>query len=285
MKTIQKLLLLLSSPFMVNGIPMAHSAEGKLQETMGVMQFEGSGGGGLVPWATIAGGSSRDEAAGSVFSTRVSVDDYQLNVWGAAIGLRDRIEISAAHQTFDLSKLGGEISQNVMGVKVRMFGDVVYGDAPQMALGAQYKRLLNPEVAYAVGADHGDTGMDLYVAMSKAHLGALWGRNVFWNLTVRATEANQYGLLGFGGDQDDGYKAMLEGSAAVFLRRELALGVEYRQKPDNLGFAEEQDASDLFIAFIPNKQFSLVGGWADLGAIAGAENQEGPYLSLSANLW
>lgn len=285
MKTLPTLLLLLSALLAMTVMPIAYGADGKLQETTGVMQFEGSGGGGLVPWATIAGGSSRDETAGSVFSTRVSVDDYQLNVWGAAIGLRDRIEISAAHQTFDLSKLGGEISQNVMGIKLRLLGDVVYGDAPQMALGAQYKRLLNPEIAYAVGADHGDTGMDLYLAMSKAHLGALFGRNVFWNLTVRATEANQYGLLGFGGDKHNGYEPMLEGSAAVFLRRALAVGIEYRQKPDNLGFAEEQDASDVFVAFIPNTQFSLVGGWANLGAIAGAENQEGPYLSLSANLW
>lgn len=277
--------LLLAVPLVLGGMPVAHAEHGKLQEAAGVMQFEGSGGGGLVPWATIAGGSSRDETAGTVFSTRVSVDDYQMNVWGAAIGMRDRIEVSAAHQTFDLSKLGGEISQNVMGVKVRMFGDVVYGNAPQMAVGAQYKRLINTDIAQAVGADDADTGMDLYVAMSKAHLGALFGRNVFWNLTIRATEANQYGLLGFGGDKHDTYEAMIEGSAAVFLQRSLAIGAEYRQKPDNLGFAKEEDARDLFVAFIPNKQFSLTGGWADLGDIAGAKNQDGPYLSLSANLW
>ncbi len=265
--------------------PTLYAAEGKLQETTGAMQFEGSAGGGLVPWAVIAGGSAREETAATVFSTRVSVDNYHMNVWGATLGLYDRVEISAAHQMFDLTKMGGEISQNILGLKVRVTGDVVYNDLPQIAVGLQYKELQDNAIATAVGADDADSGTDIYLAMSKAHLGAVFGHNLFWDLTVRATQANQFGLLGFGGDKNDSYEAMIEGSVAVFLRRTFAVGMEYRQKPDNLSFAEEQDAGDVFVAYIPNKQFNFVLGWADLGDIAGAENQQGPYLSLAAHLW
>lgn len=265
--------------------PLTHAAEGKLQEATGVIQAEGSGGGGLVPWAVIAGGGSRDETAAAVFSSRLSLDDYQLNVWGAAVGIYDRIELSAAHQTFDLGELAGEISQNVIGVKVRLYGDVIYSEAPEIAAGLQYKTLLDTDIATAMDADDTKSGEDFYFALSKAHLGALFGHNLFWDLTVRATQANQFGLLGYGGDKNTSYQAMLEGSMAVFVQRSLAVGMEYRQKPDNLSYAEEQDAADLFVAYIPNKHYRLIAGWADLGNIAGAENQQGLYLSLAAHVW
>lgn len=263
----------------------AFSAAGKLQETSGVMQAEGSGGGGLVPWAVIAGGSSREETAATIFSSRVSLDNYHLNVWGAALGLYDRVEISVAHQMFDLTKTGGEISQNILGVKMRLSGDIIYSTLPQMAVGIQHRELQDTEVASAAGAQDTDSGNDVYLALSKAHLGLLSGYNLFWDLTLRATKANQYGLLGYGGDRNNHYEPMLEGAVAVFLKRTVALGLEYRQKPDNLSFAKEQDAADAFIAYIPNKEFSFVIGWADMGDIAGAENQQGPYLSLAAHLW
>lgn len=265
--------------------PPLYAAGGKLQETTGAMQFEGSAGGGLVPWAVIAGGGAREETAATVFSSRVSVDNYHMNVWGAALGLYDRVEISAAYQMFDLTKMGGEIRQNILGAKVRIFGDVIYNDIPQLAAGVQYKELKDSEIAAAIGADDADSGTDIYVAMSKAHLGVVFGHNLFWDITVRATRANQFGLLGFGGDKNNSYEAMIEGSVAVFLRRTFVVGMEYRQKPDNLSFAVEDDAADMFVAYIPNKQFNLVLGWVDLGDIAGAENQQGPYLSLAAHLW
>lgn len=263
----------------------AWAGAGKLQETAGVTQVEGSGGGGLVPWATLAGYDSRDEHSASVFATRVSVDDYRLHAWGAAFGWHDRVELSAAHLTFDLTDTAFEISQNVYGAKVRITGDVIYSSQPQISAGLQYKELQDTTLAEAVGAKDFDNGTDFYVTATKAHLGAAFGYNLLWNLTLRATRANQFGLLGFGGDNNDRYELMGEGSLALLLSRSLALGVEYRQKPDNLGFAEEEDAADIFIAYIPNKHFNLTAAWADLGSIAGKKNQTGPYLSLTGYLW
>lgn len=264
---------------------LAWAGSGKLQETAGVTQIEGSSGGGLVPWATLAGYDSREETSASVFATRVSTDDYRLHAWGGAFSWHDRIELSATHQTFDLTATAFEISQNVLGAKVRVYGDVIYSRWPQVSVGAQYKELLDTTLAEAVGAKDFDNGTDFYLAATKAHLGALFGYNLVWDLTLRGTKANQFGLLGFGGDQNNSYEIMGEGSLAILFSRSLALGVEYRQKPDNLGFAEEEDAADIFVAYIPNKQFNLTVAWVDLGSIAGSDKQTGPYVSLTGYLW
>lgn len=269
-------------------VPLATAGEGKLQETAGVTQVEGSGGGGLVPWAILSGYDSRDQTAASAFMTRVSLDDYRLQMWGASVSVRDRLEVSFARQTFELRDIPfgeREINQQVMGLKARVSGDVVYSALPQLSVGVQYKTLQNDAIATAAGAEDTDHGTDFYVAATKAHLGAALGYNLVWNLTLRATKANQFGLLGFGGDLNDDYELMGEGSLAILFRRQFALGVEYRQKPDNLSFAEEQDAYDVFLAYIPNKHFNLTGAWVNLGSIAGADDQSGAYLSLTGYLW
>lgn len=73
------------------------------------------------------------------------------------------------------------------------------------------------------------------------------------------------------------------------LRRDLAVGVEFRAKPDNLnasvlgtGALKEDDWKDVFIAWTPNKHVSLTAAWVDLGRIAPAlqpQRQSGTYLS------
>lgn len=264
---------------------LTFAGEGKLQETAGVTQIEGSSGGGLVPWATLAGYDSRDEFSLSAFSTRVSVDDFRLYAFGAALSLYDRVELSVARQTFDLIDTPYEINQNIIGAKVRLYGDVVYSTWPQLSAGIQYKELQDTLLAELVSADETDNGTDFYLAASKAHLGALFGYNLFWDLTLRSTKANQFGLLGYGGANNDRYEVMVEGSIAVLLGRNVALGMEYRQKPDNLAGLEEEDALDVFVAYIPNKHFNLTAAWVDLGTIAGSDPQSGPYFSFTGYLW
>ena len=63
-------------------------------------------------------------------------------------------------------------------------------------------------------------------------------------------------------------------------RDNLALGIEYRDKPDNLSVFREQAASDVFVAWFPNKHVAVVGAWADLGGIATLDDQRGAYLSV-----
>lgn len=265
------------------------AGDGKIVATAGLTQVEGSGGGGLVPWATLSGYDTRDEISFGAFNTRVNVDDFRLQSWGLSASLYDRIELSVAQQTFDLTTIGGDIRQNILGLKARLYGDVVYSVWPQISLGIQHKTLIDqntavsPNTADALGADNSDHGTDIYLAMTKVHLGLVCGYNFVWNLNLRATKANEMGLLGYGGPDNKSYELMTEASAGVLLNQHLAFGLEYRQKPDNLGLKED-DWKDVFITYIPNKNMSITLAWAELGTIAGLKDQNGWYVSLNASL-
>ena len=60
----------------------------------------------------------------------------------------------------------------------------------------------------------------------------------------------------------------------------LALGAEFRGKPDSLGIAREDNAWDVFMAWAPNKHASLTLAYVDLGNIVIEDDQRGWYLSL-----
>ena len=79
---------------------------GKLMATAGVIQVEGAGGGGLVPWATITGYGSRDSYGANVHYTYVGTQDYKLASYGVAVGIADRVELSLAKQRFTGSLAG-----------------------------------------------------------------------------------------------------------------------------------------------------------------------------------
>jgi len=254
------------------------AADGKLIATPGVSQVEGSAGGGLVPWAQLAGYASQDEVAANVFCSQAKVDDFRLRSCGAQLNLYDRVELSLAHQTFRVDALDTDIEQRIFGAKVRLYGDLVYSPWPMVSLGMQYKHLDDNDVAKALNAKD-SSGTDWYLAASKLHLGAVAGYNLFWNITARYTDANELGLLGFGGPGEN-KEVQWESSAAIFFSRELAVGVEYRQKPDNLNL-DEDDWADIFVAWIPNKDISVTAAWLDLGSIAGSDDQHGLYLSLT----
>jgi len=256
----------------------------KLLLTGGVSQVEGSAGGGLTPWAVIGGYGSRNQTGGNVYYTNVDTQDYKVTSYGALVGIHDRVEISYARQDFDLQKIGGAlglgdgytISQDAIGVKVRLIGDAVLQQdswLPQIAVGAQFKSNKNGALVKALGA-RDDSGTDYYVSATKLYL--KYGLLV--NGTLRATKANQYGILGYGGIDDD-YHLQFEGSVAYLINRKLAIGAEVRTKPDNLGVAKEGAAVDAFVAYAVNKHISATLAYADLGNIV-TRRQSGLYASL-----
>ncbi|MCG9708076.1 MULTISPECIES: DUF3034 family protein [unclassified Pseudoalteromonas] len=254
------------------------AASGKLLATPGVSQVEGSAGGGIVPWAQLAGYASDDEIAINGFCSRADVSDYSLDVCGAQLNIYDRVEFSYAEQRFEVPALNTDIEQSITGAKVRLYGDIVYSKWPQLSLGVQHKSLDDGSIANLLGAED-TSGTDIYLAASKLHLGALVGYNWFWNTTFRYSDANQLGLLGFGGPDSD-KELLFEASTAVFLTHQIAVGVEYREKSNNLGLGE-QDWQDVFVAWFPNKYVSVTAAWLDLGSIAGAKDQTGWYLSVT----
>jgi hypothetical protein len=264
--------------------PAFAHAQGRLLATGGATQIEGAAGGGLVPMALIAGYGTRDEIGGTIFGTFVNTGKFRLYSAGAAAGFYDRFEVSIAQQHFNLGSTvpGESIEQDIVGVKLKLAGDAVFEQdrwMPQIAAGVQYRDNRDFDlVPRALGAKRGHD-FDFYLAATKVYLGALAGRNVLLNGVVRATRANQLGLLGFGGDKHDSYQPQFEGTAGVFLTDNLLLGAEYRSKPDNLSVFREQAWSDVFVAWVPNKRVAVVGAYAKLGDIADKQNQHGWYLS------
>ena len=264
---------------------------GKLMATAGVVQVEGAGGGGLVPWATITGYGSRDSYGANVHYTYVGTQDYKLASYGVAVGIADRVELSLAKQRFtgSLAPLNNlRIDQDIYGVKVKLAGDIVYDQdtwMPQIAAGVMVKRNNGIGGLGAVtnvkdlGAKS-DSGIDYYLAATKLFL----DQSLLVNATVRATKANQMGILGFGGDKSDRYQAMLESSVAYLLNRQWVVGAEYRMKPRNLGADNEKDYYDAFVAWFPSKNLSLTLAYVSLGDITiyNPKRQDGVYLSVQA---
>lgn len=271
------------------GLPQLAAAQesGRLLATSGVAQLEGAGGGGLVPWALITGYGTRDAIGANAHYTFDVLPSFTLHSAGAAIGLYDRVELSYAHEWFNTGSTGAKLgigsgyqfNLDVLGAKVRLFGDAVYDQdrwVPQVAFGLQYKQSQNAGVLRAIGARAAD-GEDYYLSATKL----LLAESVLLDVTARATKANQFGLLGFGGDRHQGYSAQFEGSAALLLRRDFAIGTEVRTKPDNLGFAHEGTAYDIFAAYFLSKNLSATAAFTAMGPIANQGNQNGFYFSLS----
>jgi Protein of unknown function (DUF3034) len=262
---------------------------GKLLATGGVSQVEGAGGGGITSWAMITGYGTRDGIGANAHYTDVSLPDYNLHTAGVAVGLFDRLELSYAWQGFDTQDVGGTLGlgrgftfhQNIYGAKLKVIGDAIYDQdswLPQISVGVQHKENDRPAIA-AVGGK-GSVGTDFYLAASKLFL----AESVLVNATLRETKANQFGILGFGGDKHNDYSTQFEGSTAYLFSRQFATGVELRTKPSNLSIAHEGAAWDLFAAYFFNKNLSLTAAYADLGNIVIKNDQHGAYLSLQAGL-
>lgn len=183
----------------------------------------------------------------------------------------------------------------MLGLKLKVAGDAILDSdswMPQIAVGLEHKQV-RPGSLQSVFDFLGvrDSGTDVYVSATKLFL----GQGLLLNATVRSTNANQNGLLGFGGKAQARSSRSLqtEVSVAYLLSKNLAIGAEYRQKPNNLealgaasglgnGLAED-DWKDLFIAWAPSKHLSLTLAYVDLGrivpGITEGRRQTGYYLS------
>lgn len=260
-------------------------AGGKLLLTNGVTTIEGSSGGGISTWSLIAGNETVDGIGGSAHVSFILLPDYRSESHGIAIGIHDRLELSYARQNLNTRAVGAKLgigrgymlNQDVFGAKVRLAGDAVYGSAymPQIAVGMQYKHNLDAPIVAAVGGRHA-SGTDVYIAATKL----LLRQSILVGATARFTKANQNGLLGFGGDRGRNRTVQVESTLGYQVSRRLIVGGEYRSKPDNLGFAKENDWKTAYAAYAITKNVTATAAYVDLGAIATAERQRGGFLSL-----
>jgi hypothetical protein len=273
--------------------------EGKLPLTAGFSDLEGAGGGGLVPLAFVTGYGSDTSWGANAHFTNIQLRDLHLYTYGVAAGVLDRFELSYTHQQLDITGTaldGLGVRQDVFGLKIKLLGDAIYGQdswLPQMALGAQYKHndgiknaahvglagLINP-VQLGAQAEH---ATDFYLAATKVFL----AQSLVVNAVVRETKANQFGLLGFGGDRHRGYSTKPEGTIAYMLTRKLAVGGEIRTGPHNLNVDDQTNAWTLFAAWTPTRNLSLVAAYLNIGSVLApvtgvTRRQDGPYLSVQA---
>jgi hypothetical protein len=273
------------------------AGSGKLLLTGGVSTIDGAAGGGLSPWAVTGSYATQGEWGATAYATTARTGDYGLNGYGAALSFGDRVEASLARQDFDthnnlaaLGLAGLHLKQDIVGLKLRLAGDAVLDSdswMPQLAVGLLHKRAdvgaLGPTLTGALGAK--TSGTELYLSATKLFLAP----GMLVNATLRATQANQGGLLGFGGAQGQGTRLQPEISLAYLVNRSLAVGIEARAKPDNLnrsalgdGALKEDDWFDVFVAWAPSKTVSVTAAWVDLGRIVPAlqpRRQTGGYLS------
>ncbi len=265
---------------------------GKLPLTAGFSDIDGAGGGGLVPWALITGYGTADSWGANAHYTFVPLRDFRLESYGVAVAALDRIEASFTQDKFDVTGTdlnGLSVEQQIYGLKVRLTGDAVYDQdswAPQTAAGVQYKRntgisntsgLVNVRQLGALSAN----GIDFYLSATKVYL----AQSLLLNLTLRYTNANEFGLLGFGGDLKHARSVQPEATVAYILTRKIAVGVEYKARPDNLTVDHEHDAGDAFVAWTASRHVSVVAAYVRLGDILGpatgqTRNQQGAYVSL-----
>ena len=301
-------LLPLLATFAMATTGWAHADTGKLLLTGGVSTIAGSAGGGITPWAVIGSNATEGEVGFTGYATRAATQDYSLNGYGVAVGLHDRVELSLARQDFDASPAfalngiapfgvtpGQHIKMDVVGLKVKVAGDAVL-DAdhwmPQIAVGLEHKQVHPGSIGSVLDfLGTKKSGTDVYVSATKL----LLGQSLLLNGTLRYTNANQNGLLGFGSAAPGKNSRSLqpEFSVAYLLSKNVAVGAEYRFKPNNLqalgaaaglGAAlREDDWKDLFVAWAPNKNLSFTLAYVDLGRIVpGVTNnrrQTGYYLS------
>lgn len=260
----------------------AAAADGRLLGSGGVLSVDGSAGGGLVPWAVIAGHSGSGQWDVLASASLVDTGDFDLRTGALALGWNNRLELSFARLSLGLDALvrtgqfpDERLDTDVIGAKLRLGGDLVYGRAPQIAVGVQWRRSRDGELVRFASADD-DQGFDVYLSASKLWIDGIASRRTLASLTVRSTDANQLGLVGF----SDRRSITLESSVAVFVHPNWLVGVEYRGKPDQLEFAREDAWSDVFVAWLPSRHWHLALAYADLGSIGGIDGQRGLYFSV-----
>jgi hypothetical protein len=239
---------------------------GGLVTTGAVTEVGGAAGGGIVPWALIGGYTTEDQIGGTAFYTHVFLRNYQLATYGGLFAISNRVELSFAHQDFQLGSTGAtldgkiigalglpastpesalphplqldnvDLKQDIFGAKVRLYGNAVYDQdtlIPEISAGYEYHHNENVSFVRAIGTR--PSGSEYYLAATKVWLNGLFGHYTMVSGTLDFTNAIQNGLLGFGGvgpnGPKNGYHVEPEFAVGYWLNNNIVIGGEYRFMP------------------------------------------------------
>ncbi len=284
-----------------------------------LLTIDSGGGGAIVPWAYISN-APKDGGVGMPSAsiwTWVS-DSYTINFWPVAVSIGDRLEFGFAYQNLDISTLKSDLrgdSYAALGGAARLDAgldnlQMITAHAkfqflketetlPAMAISVSYKKALDvdelddnltdsvrtdvgltgaPKVMEWLGVDD-DSGFEVNLMATK-----LWKTKIpiLTAVNLRYTQANQLGFLGF----SDDWSLNPEFTLAILPEPNVAIGVEYRRKPDELksvndylnangvagGFSQlsdysfgEDDFIDFFVAYLPTPNLTIAAGVANIG--------------------
>ncbi|MEL5848453.1 MAG: DUF3034 family protein [Candidatus Igneacidithiobacillus chanchocoensis] len=211
---------------------------GRILGTGAVTAVDGAAGGGINPWAVISGYGTNQQIDGTAFYSHVLLNNYNMDAYGASVGIFNRVELSFARQSFSLGntgqvldnrilnvatggnpppygtptsaalKLSGpaffgsnyQLNQDIVGMKVRLFGNILYD-----------QNWWEPQVSVGVDYHHNEmpknladtlhvtrNAMSYYLSATKVWLYGIFGLTTLANVNIQVTNANQQGLLGFG---------------------------------------------------------------------------------------
>lgn len=257
-----------------------------------ITDVDGQAGGGLVPWALLSAGPT-------VAISNLNTESLGINILAANTSFANRVEVSYAHSMMHITS-GSLGSNNIdavdnIGLKVKLndMGDSM----PQFALGLVYKKasgnLVDNVLIPGLGVDSSST--DVFGAATK--IVTVGGKTVLLNGVLRATKANQMGLLGFGGGTTagakTGYSIEPEVSIEMFAADNVVFGAEYRAQPNNSvaatdGVLHQNSAYDLNVVYVANKNLTLTAAYVGLGQVAPAatgttNNQNGMFLQAQVS--
>jgi len=302
-------------------IPFGQSAFANIP----LLNIDGDGGGAIVPWAYISN-ASKDGGVGMPAAsiwTWVS-DSYTINFWPVAVSIGDRIELGFAYQNLDISTLKSDLRSDSTDALAALRLDTGLDNLqmitahakfqfvkesenwPAMAISVSYKKALDvdklddnltsgaravlgaasPKVMKWLGVDD-DAGFEVNLMATK-----LWKTKIplLTAVNLRYTQANQLGFLGFSND----WSLNPEVTLAILPAANVAIGVEYKHKPDKLrsvndylnangvagGFSQlndytfgEDDFIDFFVAYLPTPNLTIAAGVANIGNVVHRETK------------
>ena len=228
-----------------------------------VVNIEGEGGGGLVPWAYLTNPPEEGKILGrpTVGATYIFPQNFNVNIYHFNETITDRLELGFARTIFNTTNLLGtsgldkgveELVMDTIHAKLLLLKET--DTLPAISVSAEYKKNRDIDTAdrnsggalTAAGYDD-DKGFDYALSLTKLIKAKL---PILVNVGARYTKANQTGYLGFSDDA----RILPEVSLAVMPESNVVVGFEYRAKPDEyrsvagLGSFTEDDWSDFFVA-------------------------------------
>jgi hypothetical protein len=260
-------------------------------------EIEGAAGGGLSAWALTA-------PTAELSYWYYGAQDITLQNASISGTLFKKLELSYANPWLNYPNVGNalnissHVGETIYGAKYQFLAPDPKKAMPALALGVQVKNAYGqlPTTLKAIGAINSTSGVDFYLAATD--LVKFAGTTWVLDGTFRATDANQFGLLGFGGGTiggHNGYSLEPEFALDAFVAPDVVVGGEYRFAPNNISPAvlgiQEGGKFDFHAAFMA-KNFALTAAYLNLSQVgpnpsvlpANTPNQQGLYLQAQVQI-